>query len=175
MPTAATAENPYPAYFKEIYDAQEARKQSLETRAAAIIGVSGAVVSAVLALAALSTQSADTFSLTKDGRWYIYAALVALVISSIIAIVAAVPLFYHAVLPAGLKWIVEAKWNEPPGEAALRIGVARAQILRTNKRLNDFKALLLMAALGAQIAAIVFLMLAAWDILSVAQLAPSTG
>jgi hypothetical protein len=168
-------DNPYPEYFKEIYEAQEARKQSLETRAAAIIGVSGTVVTFIFVIAGLATKSSQTFSLTKDARWYLYAALISLVASTIIAILAALPLVYKAVQADGLRWVVESAWDEPADDAALRIAATRASNLAWNKGVNDLKALILVLALAAQITAVVFLALAAWEILSVADLAPTSG
>lgn len=166
------ADTAYAAFFKEVHDAQDARKASLEARAAALIAVSGTVVTILLALAGLATQSAATFSLTKDAQWYLYGALILLIVSAILAILGGIPLAYKSVLASGLQWIVDNTWDESEDNATLRIAATRAKNLAWNKRVNDFKALVLALALAVQIAAVVFMALAAWSVLSAAQLAP---
>ena len=166
----SAAENPYPAFFKEIEDAQEARKTSLEARAAAIIGVSGAIVTLVFALAGLATKSSATFSLTKEAQHWLYASLIAFIASAVVAILGGLPLLYKTVLSDGLKWIMESAWSEAPEDAARRIGATRASNLGWNQRVNDIKAAVLIVALALQILGILFVSWAAWSILDAATL-----
>lgn len=168
-------ENPYPAYFKEIADAQDERKKSLEARTAAVVGVSGALVTLLLAFAGLGTKAEQSFKLTDDARWYLYAALICFVASSIIAVLGAFPLLYRTMQADGLRWVAENAWNEPAEDAARRVGFTRVASLGWNKRMNDIKATILALAVGVQIAAIVFVAIAAWEILTVAPVTRTPG
>ena len=162
-------ENPYAAYFKELEDGQETRKTTLESRAAGLVAVSGTLVTLLLALAGLGTKANATFKLTDASRDWLEAALVAFMVSSLLAILVGAPLVYRAVLASGMRWIINNAWaGDTPENAALRIAATRANTLGWNKRVNDIKAALLRLALIAQVIAVVFIAVAALKILDAA-------
>jgi hypothetical protein len=163
----------YFAWTKELTDAQAVRKEKLEARGLAIITVSGALVSLLFGLSALATRASAGYFLPSGARSYLYVALVFFVVSALLAILTNLPMTYREVAQAGLRAIVSnAYWTDTEREAQQRVAVTRVNVLLWNRRVNSVKAYVPVGAILFQIAAVVFVALAVFDVLSAAPTTP---
>lgn len=87
----------YGEFAKDELAAQDQRKASFEQRGLAVITTSGALVTLLFALAALSTKESQTFVLPDRARGWLEAALVSFFFAAVAALITNVPLGYEAV------------------------------------------------------------------------------
>ena len=156
----------YGSFLREQLAAEDSRKTSLEQRGLAVITTSGALVTLLFALAALSTKKEPTFELTGGAEMALGISLAFFVGAAICALVTNVPLPYHQVKPAQ----VEGRLDEDPVRSehdALRdIAKTRATELKSARRMNGIKANLLLVAMALEVAAVVAVAVAVWAVLS---------
>lgn len=146
-----TESNSYETYgslLKDELAAQDARKASFEQRAVWVVTTSGALVTLLLALAALSTTQAETFELPQAGRTWLISALICFFFSALGAFVANLPLRYEIVTAEA---IAERLEKDPPwteSRALKDIALTRVKALKSAKTKNSIKGWALAAAIG---------------------------
>lgn len=149
----------YSGYIKDQLVEQDARKESIEKRGLAVITSSGTIVSLLFGLVAVLT-SADGYTLPSDAEPWLIAALVAFVLAALAGIVTNVPLLYLAVKPPQLRRLVDDFWADGPETAEKRVAATQLKVLARAKSMNAAKGWILVAAVLAQLSAVVFLALA---------------
>jgi hypothetical protein len=148
---------------------QDARKEKLEARGIAVITVSGTLVTLLFGLAALATRATNTYTLPHAARDLLYVALILFGVSAVLAILTNVPILYEEVDPQDvLAATSDEYWQDTEGDAQQRIAVTRAKNLIWNAKANTLKAIILIAAVTVQIAALVFVALAVVEVLKAA-------
>jgi hypothetical protein len=162
----------YLEWVSDLAAAEDVRKEKLEARGLAVITVSGTLVTLLFGLATLATKATSEYKLPADARGWLYIALVLFGVSAVFAILTNLPLAYRNVAPAGLKAAVsDDYWSDTEADAQQRVSATRVNILLWNRRVNTLKAFILVGAVAFQIAAIVFVSLAVYEILDAAPVA----
>jgi uncharacterized membrane protein len=149
----------YAAYIESQVRDQEALKGSIEQRGVAVITTCGTLVSLLFGLAAVLT-GVEKYELPSAAEPWLYAALIAFVLAAITAIVTNLPLFYIGVRVEELRGAVKNRWSESPEDAKQRVAATQVKVLARAKKLNKVKGIFLMAAIVAEVFAVVFLALA---------------
>ena len=117
-------------------------------------------------LAALATQAKSTYTLPHQARSYLYVALVLFGVSAVLAIVTNLPLKYKNITPSGLQTVVsEERWDDDEGLAQMNVASTRVRMLIWNRVINTRKAYVLIGAIVVQIAAVVYVALAVYEVL----------
>jgi hypothetical protein len=154
----------YGEFLKDELAAQETRKASFEQRGLAVVTTSGALVTLLFGLAALSTTGKSQ-ELPSDAKKWLAAALVVFVIAAVLALVTNFPFFYNGPKPAAIK----ARLNQKPirGEDAARRDVAltRANMLKDVKKKNGLKGGLLFGAMTFEVVAVGFVGVAIFEVI----------
>lgn len=144
----------YGEFAKDELVAQDQRKASFEQRGLAVITTSGALVTLLFALAALSTGESQTFVLPDAARSRLDRALVLFFLAAVAALMTNVPLSYQAVETDAIK----ARLNETPirdaHAAAKDIALTRVKALKSAKAKNTFKGRALFAGLAFEMLAV---------------------
>jgi hypothetical protein len=144
----------YGDFVKDELAAQDQRKTSFEQRGVAVITTSGALVTLLFALAALSTKEAQTFVLPDSARSWLNVALVLFVLAAVAALATNVPLSYQAVDAAAIKDRLKAVPVKGADEATKDIALTRVKALRDAKLKNSIKGWLLFAGMGFEMLAV---------------------
>jgi hypothetical protein len=147
----------------ELLAAEERRQASLEARGSAVITVSGALVTLLLALAALVTEE-QTFTLPDAARDRLSLAVVAFVLAALLAIATYAPQAARVTDPAELAKVLPTIWDRGTDFALKKATATRIDQLTTTQAANDRKARALLAAVAAQVVA---LLLLAWAVLAI--------
>lgn len=128
--------------------------------------MSGGLVTLLFGLAALATQTKSTYTLPHQARSYLYVALVLFGVSAVLAIVTNLPLKYKNITPSGLQMVVsEERWDDDEGLAQMNVASTRVRMLIWNRVINTRKAYVLIGAIVVQIAAVVYVALAVYEVL----------
>jgi len=123
-------------------------------------------VTLLFGLAALATQTKSTYTLPHQARSYLYVALVLFGVSAVLAIVTNLPLKYKNITPSGLQMVVsEERWDDDEGLAQMNVASTRVRMLIWNRVINTRKAYVLIGAIVVQIAAVVYVALAVYEVL----------
>lgn len=144
----------YGAYIKEQVDAQQARKASLEQRGLSVITSSGALVTLLFGLAALSTKEAQTFALPGAARVLLVLALASFFGAILSAIGSNLPFKYEMPLVPALRAVVDDRWGDSEQDAERRLARTRLKMLESAKAKNTVKAYWLFTAVGFEVAAV---------------------
>lgn len=164
-----TAGSIYAALFEDQLKEESARKASLESRGLAVISTSAALVSLLLALAALLTKGAN-FELPGAARAPLVLSCVLFVGAALLGLSANWPLNYRQLAVADLRGLLsEELWEGSSAVASRRVAEARAGVLETARKLNHVKGRLLIAAMLAEVAAVAALASSVVVILAQAQ------
>jgi hypothetical protein len=150
-------ENGYEAYgqfLKDELDVQDARKVSFEQRGVAVITTSGALVTLLLGLAALSTQQTQTFTLPQTSRTWLTIALILFFVSAGAAFVTNAPLIYQAVEAESIRKRLRETSPRSANDAAKDIAFTRADALESAKTKNSIKGWALAVAIGFEALAV---------------------
>ena len=137
----------YGDFVKDELEAQEKRKASFEQRGLAVITTSGALVTLLFALAALSTRESATFTLPDSARTWLSLALVLFFISAMAALISNLPLIYQAARPDKMRERLREKPVRDAAAAARDVAFTRLDALESAKRLNGFKGWVLASAM----------------------------
>jgi hypothetical protein len=149
----------YASYIDAQVAAEDARKDSIEKRGLAVITTSGTIVSLLFGLVAVLT-GVDKYVLPGGAESWLYAALGAFVVACIGGIATNAPLKYEAVLPERLRSALTGRWEDTPEEADRMVALTELKVLSKASRVNTVKALILVAAVVAEVLAVLFLALA---------------
>jgi hypothetical protein len=144
----------YAEYLKEQLTAEDARKASLEQRGLAVITTSGALVTLLFGLVALSTKARQTFELEDEPKYLLAVAVGVFLLAALCALATNMPVTYARVSPDAIRG--KLKEDPVPGEDAARreIALTSVKVLRSAKRRNQAKARLLFAGLILEVAAV---------------------
>ena len=155
----------YGDFIKEELEAQDKRKASFEQRGLAVITTSGALVTLLFALAALSTKAAATFTISTPAKTWLSSALVLFVASALAALLSNAPFIYQAV---PVEKIRERLREQPPRDAAAAVkdvAFSRLDALESAKRKNGIKGWAVAAAMTLEALATGCVAIAIWHIL----------
>jgi hypothetical protein len=151
-------ENPgrtlYAAYIKDQLDAQDTRKSSLEQRGLAVITTSGALVTLLFGLTALSTKGAATFDIPGAAATFLTFALVFFVLAALSAILTNLPRNYQRVTVDGLRAAVKDHWDDTETEASKMVALTQLKTLAAAKNVNTQKGWALISAMVLEIIAV---------------------
>lgn len=137
------------------------RKTSLEGRGITVITTSGTLATLLFALAA-GLGAAPGFRLPRAADLPLLLALVAFVIAALFGLTTNIPLQYREPTPEGLAKLVDVKyWTGPRHTGELRVAAAQIAIITAARSANNLRAILLVAAIFAELLAVIFL---AWAI-----------
>jgi hypothetical protein len=159
LPAEERGSSVYAAYIESQLRDQEARKGSIEQRGVAVITTCGTLVSLLFGLAAVLT-GVEEYELPSAAEPWLYAALIAFVMAAITGIVTNLPLFYVGVRVDDLRGAVKNRWNESPQDAEQRVAATQVKVLARAKTLNTVKGFFLLAAIIAEVFAVIFLAVA---------------
>lgn len=148
---------------QELLAAEEKRRDSLEARGGAVITVSGALVTLLLALTALVTRE-KTFTLPEAARVRLSFAVVAFVVAALLAIATYIPQPARITDPAQLSELLPTMWDRGSDFALKKVTATRLEQLATMQSANDRKARALLGAISAQVVAVLLL---AWAVLRI--------
>jgi nitrate reductase NapE component len=144
----------YADFIKEQLDAQEARKVSLEQRGLAVITTSGALVTLLFGLTALSVRRATTLVIPDTAAVLLIVALVCFVLAALCAIVTNVPRSYEGVTVDALRGAVRERWVDSEAVASEMVALTRLKMLASAKKNNDAKGIALVIAMSFEILAV---------------------
>ena len=144
----------YADYIKQQIDAQEARKSSLEQRGLAVISTSGALVTLLFGLTALTVKRGATFDLPETSSTFLVFALIGFVVAALLALITNLPRSYQGVKVEALKTAVKNRWHDSEPEAARMIALTMLNTLASSKNVNNQKGLALIAAMGFEVVAV---------------------
>jgi hypothetical protein len=149
----------YAEFLKDEIAAQDARKASFEAKGLAVITTSGALVTLLFALAALSTQQAQTFVLPKGAQDWLRLALIAFFAAAVAALITNLPLWYQAPNVDDVKKLFIEDADDP--NAALKnVGLARVAVANSAEHANNIKGWVLVAAMVLEVVAVALVALA---------------
>jgi hypothetical protein len=144
-----TGSSVYSKFIAEQVAREDARKESLESRALAVITSAGAISTLLFALAAFNIDSKH-FTLPGSAKLSLLAALGCFFFSAVFAIAVNMPFEYEEVLPEALSKAVNEYWNDSEQAAEKRTSITRLNVLTAARKINGRKALFLLAAITAQ-------------------------
>ena len=144
----------YAEYIRELVDAQEARKASLEQRGLAVISTSGVLVTLLFGLTALSVRRESTFVIPDSAAAFLIAALVFFVLAALSAIFTNLPRGYQGVMVDGLRDAVKDRWEDSEATASRMVALTRLKTLASAKQMNEQKGIALVAGMSFEIIAV---------------------
>jgi hypothetical protein len=144
----------YSEYIKEQLADQEARKISLEQRGLAVITTSGALVTLLFGLTALTVKRESTFAIPDRAAVFLIAALVFFVAAALSALITNIPRSYRGVTVNALREAVKAQWDDSEATASKKVALTRLTVLASAKRVNNQKGYALLGGVAAEIVAV---------------------
>jgi uncharacterized membrane protein YcjF (UPF0283 family) len=144
----------YLEYIKELVDAQEARKTSLEQRGLAVISSSGVLVTLLFGLTALTVKRESTFAIPDWAAGFLIAALVFFILAALSAIVTNLPRGYEGVQVGGLRNAVNKRWEDDDATASRMVALTRLKVLASAKQKNEQKGIALVVGMLLEIIAV---------------------
>jgi hypothetical protein len=144
----------YADYIKSLVDSEDARKTSLEQRGAGVATTSSALATLLFALVGVVTSSKN-FSLPTAAHGYLVTAVGLFAFAVTIGILANLPLLYKQATPTAADIADVWEYSTPDSQAHV-IGT-RLKILKSARRSNAVKGLLVLLAGLVQVAALVVL------------------
>lgn len=160
----ATGAAQYATFVKGLLDAEEARRTVIESRGAGVITSSGALVTLLLAFAALVTKQ-DGFTLGTGTRILLTISVIAFIGAAVLAMTTYTPRTTEIVDANQLKTELRKIWDQDTDYARIMITSTWLDQLGAAQRSNDTKAWLLVAAVLAEVAAVLMLGLAVLAVL----------
>jgi hypothetical protein len=140
------------------------RKSTLEARGITVITTSGTLATLLFGLTAGLTV-ATSFKLPSAARLPLLLALIAFVVAAMCGLATNMPLIYREATSRGLAKLVDARyWTGPATVGQLRVAAAQVTLITAARSANNLKVRLLIAAVAAELLAIVFL---SWAVASI--------
>lgn len=143
----------YADYIREQLVAQEARKASLEQRGLSIVSTSGALVTLLFGLAALTVER-DDFALPTAASVLLVIALLVFVAAGVSAIVTNIPLSYQGVTGEALRTAVAERWDDTDAEATRMTSLTRIKVLESARQRNNMKGVALFVGMALELVAV---------------------
>jgi hypothetical protein len=144
----------YADYIKDEYEAEDARKNSLEQRGIGVITTSGALVTLVFALVAV-VIGGEHFRLPSEAHIPLYCALGFFIAAVLTAIWTNVPRSFQRVDPTYLDDVVNAdRWDDSASDALRNVAATRLEELKSAQTRNQQTAKLLIFAMWCEVFAI---------------------
>ena len=150
----------FAAFLTEQLEQEDRRRTSLETRGVGVITVSGALVTLMFGVSAVVTRSTG-FTVPAAVRDRLGWALLAFAVSSVVAIGTSAPLATRIVDASRLGPELRRRWDGTADAARKTIAGTQIEDLAGLQRVNTIKSVLLMAAIVAQVVAVLLL---AWSV-----------
>lgn len=144
----------YGEFVKDELAAQDARKASFEQRGQTVITTSGALVTLLFALAALSTQQAATFTLPDTARSWLLVGLALFFASAVAALATNAPLVYQVVPVEKVRDRLTREAAPTADRATKAIALTRLEALDSAKSQNAIKGWALATALALEALAV---------------------
>lgn len=149
----------YLSYVNEQVAREDARKESLERRGLALVTASGAIVTLLFALAALTIKS-SSYTLPHSSKVLLIAAVAAFFAAALCAIGTNYPFKYEEPLPEELRAAIRERWSDPETEVARNAALTQVKVWKSAREKNGKKAGWLLAGIVGQLVG-VFLVAAA--------------
>ncbi|THA29839.1 hypothetical protein [Streptomyces sp. A1547] len=140
----------YTEFVKDLLSAEEKRRESLESRGGAVIGVSGTLVTLLLALSALVRGKAES-PLPAAATDRLSIAVLAFTAAALLSMLTYTPQRTRVTDPEALARLLPALWEQGHIHALKKTTAARLEQFKHTQRANDRKGRALGAAVLAQI------------------------
>ncbi|MEU1309648.1 hypothetical protein ABZ419_12240 [Streptomyces cinnamoneus] len=142
--------------IEKLLDDERSARASAQTRGLAVITTAGTLVTLLLAFAALATRRQAVFALPSGLKVPVVLASVLLVVSAIIGLAANAPLRKTVELDVSNleKALSLDCWDAAPRDVIRGIAHDQAEVLVDARRLNAFRARMLISAIALEIAGI---------------------
>jgi nitrate reductase NapE component len=144
----------YAAYIRDQLVVQEARKSSLEQRGLAVITTSGALVTLLFGLTALTTERAATFDIPGLAATFLTVAIAFFVLAALSALLTNLPRSYQGVTVDALREAVKNRWDDTEAEASRMVALTQLKVLASAKAVNTQKGYFLVAGMVFEIVAV---------------------
>ena len=141
----------YPEVVKELVATEDARRESLESRALGVIGVSGTLVTLLIGIAAFA-RGKDT-PVHGDARGLLLLSAVLFLASAAAAIGASAPRRVATIDVPALKDLLRETWDATPDSARQREVAEHLEQLKELQGINDSKGGFLLASVVVQVLA----------------------
>jgi hypothetical protein len=152
--SSETGRTLYAAYIKDQLDVQEARKSSLEQRGLAVITTSGALVTLLFGLTALTTKRAATFNIPGLAATFLTVAIGFFVLAALSALLTNLPRSYQGVTVDALREAVKNRWDDTEAVASKMVALTQLKVLASAKDVNTQKGYFLVAGMALEIIAV---------------------
>jgi hypothetical protein len=140
----------YAEFTQEQLTAEETRRTSLEQRGLAVITSTG--VLATLAFGALAlVKQRDATPIPEPGGYLLVGGAVVFLLAAVLALVTNAPLRHRAIDPSSMVRSMREHWADDEPTARARVTATRTRLLATTRSANDLKALVLLAAMTAEV------------------------
>jgi hypothetical protein len=155
----------YSAFIAGLLADEERHKDSLEARGLAVITTSGVLASLLFGFVA-TLAGTNAFALPSSADDPLVAAAALFILAASLGILTNVPFLYKAVKPSSLALGCRELWADQSGDAELMVASTQVNLYASVRSANTVKAVLLMAAFTAEVAALVPLLIAVVYILN---------
>ena len=141
-------------YAKEALEQEGKRQTSFEQRGLAVVTTSGALVTLLFGLAALSTQAEQTFVLPENAEQPLIVALCLFVVAASAALVTNIPLPYRWADTQGVRDALDADpaWTED--QANIEATRSRLDMVDAAHKNNQIKGIALICAIALEVLAV---------------------
>lgn len=156
MEPGGTGSVVYAEFTQDQLTAEETRRTSLEQRGLAVITSSGVLATLGFGSLALFKQR-DAVPMPGPSVYLLVGSAVALLVAAILALVTNAPLRHRAINPPAMARTMREHWMDDEATAQARVTSTRARLLATARGANDLKALLLLAAMTAEVLGVALL------------------
>jgi hypothetical protein len=158
FPEPEPAGKAFDELIRERLQIEEARKSSLESRGVALVSATGAVVTVVFAFVAVMTTR-ESYEPPVHVTPLLISAIAAFVLSAGLALLTNIPIAYRDVSPDEVFSDIRKYWQLPETRARMWLVAAHVSLLKSSRTGNRVKACLLIAALLADLGALVLMTL----------------
>jgi hypothetical protein len=146
----------YAEFMQDQLTAEEARRSSLEQRGLAVITSSGVLATLGFGSLALFKQR-DVVPMPGPAAYFLVGSAAALLAAAVLALVTNAPLRHRAINPPAMVRTMRERWADEEATARARVTSTRARLLANTRSANDLKALLLLAAMTAEVLGVALL------------------
>jgi hypothetical protein len=144
----------YSEFIKDQLDEEQERKKSFEQRGVTVITTSGALVTLLFGLTALSVKGESTFEIPTLSATFLTVGLVFFVVAAVLALLTNIPRSYESVTVDSLWRAVADRWGDTEATASAMVAKTRLKEIRTAKTINREKGYLLSASMVCEILAV---------------------
>ena len=141
------------AYINDQVAREDARKAALESRGLTVVTSSGAIVTLLFGLAAI-TLNRTGYTLPHSAKLVIVGAIVAFFISALCAIVTNYPFEYDEVKPDALRTAIRENWSDPAELVEKNASLTQVNVWESARAANNKKAAWLLWGVVGQVLAV---------------------